>query len=208
MGFDSYRLVINAIKNNKPTDQVVRAIKGSIDRYLHTQDKILLNVVLFLLWETANMNKSMKAQNLGIVFGQIFFQAPISFNGDDKEDVAETMREIGYANKAVEFMIANYQKLFTGREKYIQKIYEPYYHERYLPESNEEEILVMNTLYSGEGTETSEGNQVQEETTDKNDNPARIKTDFEDLISRCTDEKIQSEMKQLLARIKPYLTMQ
>jgi hypothetical protein len=218
MSFDSYRIVINAVKNNKPTEQIIRAVKGCIDRYLHTQDRILLNVILFLLWETHTLNANMKAQNLGIVFGQIFFQAPINFGDGDSENVAETMREIGYANKAVELMIANYQKLFSGKEKYIQKVYEPFYQERFLVESNEPETEILNALYDGADVQATpeQDQRVPNSTEEGNtrpfveptlDHPELIKKDFEQMIAQCNEESLKRQMEALWQRIMPYLKM-
>ncbi len=169
MGFDSYRAVIGAVKSQKPAEQIARIIKTCIDRHLSVVDKIMLNVILFLLWETSNLSENMKAQNLGIVFGQIFFQAPIAFDGEEKEDVREQMQAIGYANTAVQIMIENYKKIFSGREKYLLKVYEPFYYERFPPADESEEIEVLNRLYEGETEKkesTEQPEKVDTETSD------------------------------------------
>jgi hypothetical protein len=135
MGYGSYDPVLAALRNHSVMPHMtLKIIKECIRNDLDRNQKVLVNVILFLLQECARLNALMKASNLGIVFGQVFFREPPTeltnqareTTGNAMQDMANKMKEAQLFNTAVEIMITNYNELFTGDEFYLHKVYDPF----------------------------------------------------------------------------------
>jgi hypothetical protein len=150
LGFDAYKPIFKAIKIGKSDDEIISMIKRTISSRLTPHETILVNVILFLLYQTtlySNLNK-MGPTNMAVVFGQIFLCEPISAKESDTDsNLNAALKEVEMRNRACELMIVNYFKLFTGKERSLQRVYYPYLQEEYVDliyEDNGDEIEAMN----------------------------------------------------------------
>jgi hypothetical protein len=147
LGFEAYKPIYKAIRVGKSEEEVVNMIKRTISSRLNPHERVLVNVILFLLHETTlySASNKMGVTNMAVVFGQIFLSEPISaVESESSSNLNAALKEVEMRNKACELMIANYYKLFTGKEASLQRVYWPYLQEKYVPEDNSEEVEVLN----------------------------------------------------------------